>query len=136
VEVKVVGSTIYPFRKTHFCIGRMIPNRVVKNRCAYEIIHLSENLFLHGFAITTYLENDKIIAINLYGEHPNCDLNTNTFCWPENKQGLELNQDTLNIMLANFHTYYLDSAHFIPPEKELRYKKLDSISIQLTRGEV
>jgi hypothetical protein len=134
-EVKVLKSNVYPFRKDHIYIGRIIPTRVIKDRCVFEITYLDESLFIEGFTITTYLKEDQIRLVNLFGEHPNCDLNTNEFCWAKSKNGVVLDQRSLSTLLENLQTYYLDDAYFIPGENLLRYKKVKSISIQLNEGE-
>lgn len=134
-EVKVLKTKSHPFRKNHIYIGKIKPNRMIRDRCAYEITYLDEKLILDGFYITTYTKDDQITSINLFGEHPNCDLNTNIYCWPKMQKGLPLNQETLHMILTNLKTYYLDDAYFMPEGASALYKKLDSISIRLNKGD-
>lgn len=134
-EVKVIKSNVHPFRKTHIYIGRITPTRAIKDGCVYELTYVDESMVLQGFIITTYSKSDTIISINLFGEHPNCNIDTNTYCWSKEKKGLTLDQDTLSMMITNFKTYYLDDAYFTPGSSLIEYKKLDSISIQLNKGE-
>ena len=126
-EVKVLKNNIY--------IGKIIPTRVIKDRRIFEIIFLDESMFLEGFAVTTFLKEDEITSISLFGEHPNCDSDTTIYCWPESKKGMCLDQNSLSIILQNLQTYYLDNAYFIPGKNLLEYKELKSISIQLNEGE-
>lgn len=131
----VLENASYPQRKTHLYIGKIYPNMVIKERNAYSILFLDESLILQGFAITTYTENNQICCINLFGDHPNCDPDTNAYCLPEAKVGMKLDPITLSLLMKNFQTYYLDSAYFVPDSKDLEYEKLQSISIQFNSKE-
>jgi hypothetical protein len=126
----VLAHKSYPFRKTYLFIGNITPTTVIKDRNAYEITFIDDCLTIKGFSITTYTTEDKIMCINLFGEHPNCDPDTNVYCLPEEKVGRELNELNFNLLLTNLKTYYLDCAYFVPDKKDLEYKKLQSISIQ------
>lgn len=126
----VLENNSYPYRKTLLFIGKIFPDIVIKDRNAFEITFIDESLVLQGFAITTYTESNKISCINLFGDHPNCDPDTNTYCLPDEKKGMKLDETTLSLLLKNIKTYYLDSAYFVPQGKDLQYKKLQSISIQ------
>jgi hypothetical protein len=108
---------------------------MIKDRCVYEIIRIDESMILDGFIITTAMKDDQIIAINLIGEHPNSDTDTNTYCWPASKKGMTLHQGSLDIMMVNFKTYYLDDSYFTPGTGLVEYKKLNSMSIQLNKGD-
>jgi hypothetical protein len=125
----------YPHRKTHLFIGIIYPDMVIKDRNAYQITFIDESLTLQGFAITTYTEDNKISCINLFGDHPNCDPDTNAYCLPNQKVGMDLNNQTLSLLMQNFKTYYLDSAYFVPDSKDLEYEQLQSISIQFNSKE-
>jgi hypothetical protein len=131
----IIESKVYPYRKNHIFLGKIIPNTVIKDKNAYEIEHLDESLIIDGFSVTTFTQDDIITCINVFGEHPNVDQNTTRYCIPENKQGMKLNEQTLSLILSNLRTYYYDSAYFIPTQKQVRYKKLKSIYIQLNEGE-
>lgn len=132
----VLENHSYPYRKTYLYVGKIFPDIVIKDRNAYEIVFIDESFILQGFTITTYTEENKISCINLFGDHPNCDPNTNAYCLPEAKVGMKLDENTLSLLMKNFKTYYLDSAYFIPQEKDLKYKKLQSISIQFNSKEM
>jgi len=134
-EVKVIKSNVYPFRKTHIYIGKITPTRAIQNRCIFELTHVDESMILEGFIITTYLKEDQIISINVFGDHPNCNTDTNTYCWPDHKKGLVLDQDSLSMMITNFKTYYLDDCYFTPGPGLIHYKKLNSMSIHLNKGD-
>lgn len=126
----ILEGMSYPYRKTILFIGKIYPDMVIKGRNAFEITSIDESLALEGFAITTYTKDNKISCINLFGDHPNCDPDTNAYCLPEDKAGMELNEATLSLLIKNFKTYYLDSAYFVPGGKDLEYRKLRSISVQ------
>lgn len=132
----VLKNHSYPYRKTHLFIGKIHPDVVIKDRNAFEITFLDESLVLQGFAITTYTKDHQISCINLFGDHPNCDPDTNTYCLPDEKIGMKLNETSLSLLIKNFKTYYLDSAYFIPHNKDLEYTKLQSISVQFNSKEM
>lgn len=132
----VLENHSYPYRKTHLFIGKIIPDMVIKNRNAYEITFVDESLILQGFTISTYTEDNQIACINLFGDHPNCDPDTNAYCLPDAKLGMELNSVTFNLLMKNFQTYYLDSAYFVPDSKDLEYRPLQSISVQFNQKEI
>ena len=132
----VLENHSYPYRKTHLFVGKIFPDMIIKDRTAYEITFIDESLVLQGFTITTYTEDNKIACINLFGDHPNCDPDTNTYCLPDAKVGMEFNSGILNLLMQNFKTYYLDSAYFVPDSKDLEYRKLQSISIQFNQKEI
>jgi len=132
-NLTALKNETYPFRTTFIYLGQIIPDTVIKERAAFKITHLDRSLYLQGFAITTYTKQDRIYCINLFGEHPNCDPNTNAYCLPEQKKNLELSEDVLLMLIKNFKTYYLDNCYFIPQQKDLEYKKLQSINIQFNK---
>ena len=39
------------------------------------------------------------------------------------------------MMMANFKTYYLDDCYFTPGTGLVEYKKLNSMSIQMSKGD-
>jgi hypothetical protein len=131
----VIENEVEPFRKTHIFLGKIIPTTIIKDKNAYEITHIDESLYLEGFAITTYTEENIITCINLFGEHPNNDPNTNTYCLPDHKKGMKLDESFLSLLATNFQTYYYDSAYFIPDRKLVDYKKLKTMYIQLNQGD-
>jgi len=109
---------------------------VIQQRNAFEITFIDESLILQGFAITTYGEDNQISCVNLFGDHPNCDPDTNEYCLPDAKIGMKLDTVTLSILMKNFKTYYIDSAYFVPDLKDLEYRELQSISVQFnSKGE-
>jgi hypothetical protein len=134
-EYKSLEYDVYPFRKDHIFICHIIPETVIKGGAAYKITYLDRSLHLKGFSITTYLKEDKITTVNVFGEHPNTDLNTNAYCLPEYKKGMILNEQSLALLLKNLKCYYLDSAYFIPGNNLLEYKKVASIFIRFNEGE-
>lgn len=119
------------YRKTHIFINRIIPNRVIKNRNVHKITYISRMFHLDGFEIST--ENDKVLNIRVFGFHPNCDPETDNFCLPDFKKGSYLTSDYLNLIKSNIQTYYLDNCFFNPTGKQLQYKKMKSIYVQLNQ---
>ena len=131
----IIENKVKPFRKTHIFLGRIIPSTIIKDKNAYEITYIDESLYIEGYAITTYTEGNIVTTINLFGEHPNNDPNTNTYCLPDHKKGMKLDESFLTLLLSNFKTYYYDDAYFIPDRKLVDYKKLKTMYIQLNQGE-
>jgi hypothetical protein len=105
----------------------IIPTRVIQDRKVFEITHIDELYHLDGFEIST--ENDKILNVRVFGFHPNCDPDTDIFCLPEFKKGIKFDQSSLNIIITNIKTYYLDSSYFNPLGREVRCKELPSAFI-------
>jgi hypothetical protein len=134
-NIITLESKTYPFRKNHIFLEKIIPNTVIKNKNAYEIEFLDESLIIDGFSITTFTKEKIIACINVFGEHPNVNPNTTAFCLPEHKKAMKLDEETLFIIMTNLRSYYYDHAYFIPTEKQVRYKLLNSIYIQLNKGE-
>jgi hypothetical protein len=131
----LLHNDVYPFRKTHIYLQQIIPTTIVKNKNAFEIIYINESMWLNGFSITTYTKDDFVMCINVFGEHPNVDPNTNTYCLAEHKKKQKLDLKFLSLLFTNLKTYYYDSAYFIPDKKLVDYKKLKSIYIQMNQGE-
>lgn len=110
---------------------KIIPDRIVMDKNVYEITHLDPVYHLDGFAVTT--ENDKVKCVKIYGYHPNCDPDTDNFCLPDYKKGVEFTPDYLTMLLANIKTYYIDNCFFNPLGNKVRYEKMKSMYIQLNR---
>jgi len=119
------------YKKTYIYIEKLIPNRVVMNKNAYEITYIDKMYHLDGFEVST--ENDKVINIRLFGFHVNCDPNTDIYCLPEFKKGVNLTPEYLNLIITNIQTYYLDNCFFNPTGKLLRYEKMKSMYVQLNQ---
>ena len=123
------GKDLY--KTTHIFINQVIPNRVIKEKNVYKITYLDEWFYLDGFEIST--ENDKVTNVRVFGFHPNCDSNTDNFCLPDFKKGVELTDKYFKLILTNIKTYYLDNCFFNPTGKQLRYEKMKSIYVQLNK---
>lgn len=119
------------YRKTHIFINQIIPNRVIMNKNVFKITYLDEQYHLDGFEVST--ENDKVMNVRVFGFHPNCDPNTDNFCLPDFKTGVFFTSDYLKLILTNIETYYLDNCYFNPTGKQLRYKKMKSMYVQLNK---
>lgn len=119
------------YKQTYVFITKIIPNRVIKDKVAYMITHIDKRYHLDGFAITT--ENDRVMYITVYGFHPNCKPETDIFCLPDFKKGVELTDAYLDLITTNLQTYYLDNCYFNPTGQKLKYKKMNSIYVQLNR---
>ncbi len=131
----VLEHNEHPFRKEHIFICKIIPTNVIKSGCAFEITHLDRSMHLKGFTITTYTKQDIITTVNLFGEHPNCDSNTNAYCLSENKKTMTFNEKSLSLLLSNFKCYYLDDCYFTPGKHLVDYKKISSINIRFNQGD-
>jgi len=123
------GKELY--KKTHIYITKIIPNRIIMDKNAYEITYVNEMYHLDGFTITT--ENDKVLYVRVFGYHPNCDPDTDVFCLPDFKKGIYLTKEYLDIVITNIQTYYLDNCFFNPIGKNVRYRKLKSMYVQLNK---
>lgn len=119
------------YKKTHIFINQTIPNRVIRDKNVHEITYLDEMFHLDGFEIST--ENDKVMNVRVFGFHPNCDPNTDNFCLPDFKKGVLLTDKYLKLILTNIQTYYLDNCFYNPTGKQLRYKRMKSMYIQLNK---
>jgi len=119
------------YKITHMYIQKIIPDRVVINKAAYEITHIDEWYHLDGFEVIT--ENDKVHLVRIFGYHPNSDPDTDNFCLPDFKKGVYFTMEYLNMIVTNIKTYYLDNCFFNPTGRRLRYKKMKSMYIQLNK---
>ena len=117
------------YRISYIYIQKIIPDRVIIDKNVYEITYIDERYHLDGFEITT--ENDKVHIVKVFGFHPNCDPDTDNFCLPDFKKGVEFTSEYLNMILTNIKTYYLDNCFFNPTGRKLRYEKMRSIFVQL-----
>lgn len=127
----VCGSTVL-YEKHHIYIGEIIPNRVLKNKNVYEITFLDKVYFIEGFDVVT--ENQQVRRVYLYGFHPNRD-DSGLYCLPDEKKNQIFSETYFNMLIANIKTYYLDSCFFKPPSNLIKYKKMQSMYVQLNQGE-
>lgn len=119
--------------KTYIYEGQIVPNRVIKNKAAYEITYLHPQYLLHGFLVIT--EQDFVKTITLFGYHPNRDPKTNLYCLPEYKKGVKYTETYFDMLLTNIKTYYLDDCFYTPSPKHVMYKKMNSIFMQMNKGD-
>jgi len=117
------------YKMTYVYIQKIIPDRVIMNKNAYEITHIDERYHLDGFEVTT--ENDKVHIVRVFGYHPNSDPDTDNFCLPDFKKDVYLTSEYLSMIFTNIKTYYLDNCFFDPTGRRLRYKKMKSMYVQL-----
>lgn len=118
---------------SYIYLGRIIPNRVIKQKNVYEITYLHPFYFIEGFVVIT--ENNKVNRIVIFGYHPNRDGKSGLYCLPNYKINVIFSEDYFKILLSNIKTFYLDSCHLTPRADHLKYKKLQSIYIQLNQGD-
>jgi hypothetical protein len=130
--IRIVCGNSELYEKHHIYIGKIIPNRVLKNKNVYEITFLDKVYFIEGFDVVT--ENQQVRRVYLYGFHPNRDDN-GLYCLPDEKKNQIFSQNYFNMLIANIKTYYFDSCFFKPPSNLIKYKKLKSMYVQLNRGE-
>jgi len=119
--------------KTYIYEGQITPTRVIKNKNAYEIISIHPQYIIYGFTVTTF--NDIVETIALHGFHPNRDPDTNLYCLPDYKKGVQYSSVYYELILTNIKTYYLDSCFFMPAKAHLEYKKMNSMSMQMNKGD-
>jgi len=119
------------FKITHIFIQKIIPDRVIMYKNAYEITHIDPRYHLDGFEVST--ENDRVINIRIFGFHPNSDPQTDNFCLPDFKIGVYFTAEYLSMILTNIKTYYLDNCFFNPTGRLLQYKKMKSMFVQLNK---
>lgn len=117
------------YKQTHIYIQKIIPNRIVMDKNVYEITYLDKMYHLGGFQIET--ENNRVFNVRLFGFHPNCNLETNEYCIPDFKKGCQLTDGYIRGITTNIQTYYFDACYFKPIKRNLRYRKLKSIYIQM-----
>lgn len=120
------------YEKHHLYVGKIVPNRVLQNKNVFQITFLDEVYFISGFDVVT--ENDKVRRVYLFGFHPNRDDN-GLYCLSEGKKNQTFSKEYFNVLLANIRTYYFDSCYFKPPSKFIKYKKLQSVYVQLNQGD-
>ena len=100
------------YKITHMYIQKIIPDRVVINKAAYEITHIDAWYHLDGFEVIT--ENDKVHLVRIFGYHPNSDPDTDNFCLPDFKKGVYFTMEYLSMIFTTIKTYYLDNCFFNP----------------------
>jgi hypothetical protein len=120
------------YEKHHLYIGKIIPNRLIKNKNLFEITFLDKVYFINGFDVVT--ENDKVRRVHLFGFHPNREDN-GLYCLPDEKKNKIFTEEYFNILLSNIKTYYFDSCYFKPPPQSIKFTKLKSIYVQLNQGD-
>lgn len=119
------------YKITYIYVKKIIPDRIVMEKNVYEITQIDSMYHLDGFEVTT--ENDKVHLVRVFGCHPNSDPDTDNFCLPDYKKGVDFTPDYLNMILSNIKTYYIDNCFFNPLGNKVRYKKLKSMYVQLNK---
>jgi hypothetical protein len=128
----ILGEKSKYGKRFYIYIEEITPNRVVKNKNAYEITHLSPFLKINGFAVTV---NPKGLVENifLFGLHPNCELKTNLYCLAKHHKGVQFNEEYYENFKNNLRVYYLDDCHYIPTGGHLQYEKMKSVYMQFNK---
>ena len=125
----VLGEKSKYGKRYYIYLEEIIPDRVVKNKNAYEITHLSSFLKINGFAVAVN-SNDLVENIFLFGLHPNCDLKTNLYCLAEHQKKVPFDEEYYENLKQNLRVYYLDNCYYKPTGGHLQYKKMKSIYMQ------
>jgi hypothetical protein len=121
-ENETYGKLFYVY------IEPITPNRVIKNKEAHEITHISSFLKINGFTI---IVSDGLVEnIFLFGLHPNCDLKTNLYCLAKHHKGVKFDEEYYENFKNNLRVYYLDDCYYKPTGGHLQYKKMKSIYMQ------
>lgn len=117
----------------HVYEGHITPTRFIFKKQVSEIIEVYNKWIIHGFTVTT--ENGNVRRVSLVGYHPNQDPDTGLYCLHPSKIGLQYNDYFYENLVTNIKTYYLDECYFTPPDKEFKYKKLNTIAFQFNEGD-
>jgi len=125
------GTNKELYKITYIYIQKIIPDRIVMDKNVYEITYLHEEYHLDGFQVNT--ENGKVINVKLFGYHPNCDTDTDIYCLPDFKKGVDFTSEYLNMIYTNIKTYYMDNCFFNNLGRKVRYKKMKSMYVQLNK---
>jgi len=143
----VIGDDNYDagfIEKTYIYKGLLIPDRLIQNSTAYELFNVSDIYHIHGIIIRTFNpkgpQNEYVENVILCGHHPNKDIDTGIFCLNDYKTGAgkvtsEYNRDYFNKLLTIMKIWYWDHCYHHPDKKYYDCKKMNSISIQVNRGE-
>lgn len=123
-----------PFtQEYHIYEGQITPDTMIKDKESYEITELHPLFILNGFCIV--VENGLVLYVTLFGIHPNKDPDNSKFCLPEYKCNVLFTEEYFDNLIRTFKIYYLDDAYFTPPLKYVTYRKLESMRIQLKKGD-
>ena len=117
----------------HIYDAHITPTRFIHKKVVSEIIEVHNKWIIHGFTVTT--ENNKVRMVSLVGYHPNQDPDTGLYCLHPSKIGLLYDDLFYENLVTNIKTYYLDECYFVPPDKDFKYKNLETIAIQFNKGD-
>jgi hypothetical protein len=93
---------------------KIIPNRLICNNSFYNIKVINSKFIINEFCIHID-KNNKISSITITdGIHPNCNLKNKVVCIPDYLKNLELNKDTMKIIINILEIFNFDSAFFQP----------------------
>jgi len=134
LDATVLGEQVKYGKRFFIYQEEIVPDRVVKKKAAYEITYLSSFLIIKGFTVVVDY-NDLVEKVFLFGLHPNCDLETNLFCLPDNRKNVPFTEGYYENLKSLLRVYYLDDCHYKPTGGHLIYKKMKSIYMQFNEGE-
>lgn len=93
---------------------KIIPKKLICNTSIYKIIITKPTFIIRNFDI--YVNKDekieKIIITN--GKHPNCNPETKIMCLPDYIKDLEMNNQTLNMIICMIEIFNFNSAYYQP----------------------
>jgi len=133
-DATVLGKKTEYGKRFFIYTEKIIPDRVVKKKAAYEITHLSPFLIIEGFTVVVDA-NGLVEKVFLFGLHPNCDLKSNLFCLSKDQKNSEFNEEFYERLMQNIRVYYLDDCYYKPTGGHLQYKKMKSIYMELNEGD-
>lgn len=119
--------------KVYVYEGHITPTRMIQDKNVFEITYVHPIYYMHGFSVITH--DDLVTTIVLFGHHPNRNPDTCTYCLPDYKTGVKYDEKYFQMLLTNIKTYYLNDCFFTPGKEHIKYKKLNSISMQFNKGE-
>ena len=118
-------------KNTTSILKKLFQTELLKRKMFF-IVYLNPVYFINGFDVVT--ENDKVRHVYLFGFHPNRDDN-GLYCLPDEKKNQIFSERYFNMLIANIKTYYFDSCFFKPPSNLIKFKKMQSMYVQLNQGE-
>lgn len=136
-NIKVNGSGL--ILEHHHYFGDIIPKFLMEAGTPKHIKYLNPQFILKGLKIRTV--NNKVMDANVYGYHPNCDINTGKMCLREDELGCEIMDihSFSKLLINRLETYYYDDCHWRLEDKDLKTEPVDGfmkIDVNFTKGEI
>lgn len=136
LNIKITGRVTIDY---DICKQIIIPKFIVEKGIPRYIEYIIPEYHLRGFLIKRL--NNRLKKVEVFGVHPNADLNTGELCLKSNEIGAEIkNIESLKNMLINrLEVYYYDESHFRLENKDYRTRPVDGytkIDVNFEKGEI